>query len=357
MKPLNRCFATFLLLAFFALGGCQEEYLADLEKIEPLLVVEGLITDRPGPYRISLSLSDRFQEPPVHRGVSGAVVTISVNDGKNIRLYESFYGNYFTPDDFIGETGKLYTLKITTSDGSQFASTPQEILPPIKIDSVFGVFSEKVFYMPSSVSNSLYSFKVGGTYAFISTSGSGEYATRFRYSSSLYVQYGVPINDVTVDNCWIKRPITNFQPRDLGFYSNIDGSSEEIGFAPIMAHGLSFLGYPPKLLYDQVRVMVHKFYTLNPESYSFHKAKNDQLNTDGRIFDPISAQLPGNVFCLSDPEKPVLGFFEASSETHLTYRIETQISKGTVNIIHLPAMVTIPNEGCVRNQLPSFWVN
>jgi hypothetical protein len=346
-----------VIMLGLGLGGCQEVYFPDLEKVEPILVVEGLVSNQPGPYRVKLSLAGRFQEPPVFNGVSGATVSIRVSDGNIVSLHEFSPGNYYTPIDFAGEVGKHYTLHISTPDGNQYKSTAQEILPPMSIDSIYGVKSEKVFYKPSSVSNSLFPFNVTGTYAFISTSGSIANIRRFRYTSSMYVQYGVLISDIAVDNCWIKKSITNFQSSDLGVFSNLDGASQEIGFAPLFANGLHFLGYPANLLYDQVRVMINRIYTLNPESYSFHKAKNDQLNTEGRIFDPISAQLPGNISCINDPERVALGFFEASSETIHTYRIVTNILQGTVNIIHLPSMENIPLEGCLRNDYPPFWVN
>jgi hypothetical protein len=344
----------FLSISFL---GCQEVYIADLEKVEPLLVVEGLVTNQPGPYRIKLSVAGRFQEPPVNYGVSGAQVSILVSDGTREDLQELSTGDYYTSANFRAEIGKHYTLLISTLDGHQYTSLPQEILPPLTIDSIYGVFGERVFYRHSSVSNTLFPFNVNGTYAFIYTSGSGASVTRFRYSTSLYVQYGVPISDVTVNHCWIKRTITSFQPTDVGFFSNLDGASEEVGFAPHLVTGLPHMGFPAGLYYDQVRVLIHNIYTLNQASYAFHKAKNDQLNTDGRIFDPINAQLPGNMQCISDPERAVLGLFEASSETKLTYRIVRNSLQGALTIIPLPAMDNIPDEGCLTNQFPPFWVN
>jgi hypothetical protein len=356
MNPSFKGISLILVLTL-SFWGCQEVYIADLKKVEPLLVVEGLVTNQPGPYRIRLSVAGRFQEPPVNYGVSGAQVSILVSDGTQEDLLELSPGNYFTSDDFRGEIGKHYTLLISAPDGHQYTSLPQELLPPLIIDSIYGVFGERVFYKHSSVSNTLFPINVNGTFAFISTSGSGESTTRFRFSTSLYVQYGVPISDVAVNHCWIKKPITNFQPTDIGFFSNLDGGSEEIGFAPHLANGLPHMGYPPGLYYDQVRVLINKVYTLNQASYAFHKAKNDQLNTDGRIFDPINAQLPGNIQCVSDPERVVLGLFEASAEKILTYRIVRNSLQGTVTIIPLPSMENIPDEGCLMNQFPPFWVN
>ncbi len=357
MKTKVRIFLSIAVMLTLMFSGCQEEYFAKLEKVEPLLVVQGLVTNQTGPYQVNLSLSWRFQEPPVFRALSEATVSILVNDGTNVNLQEENPGSYYTPEGFIGEIGKEYTLQILTPDGHQYISSPQVILPPLNIDSIYGTKSEKVFYRPSSVSNTLFATNVPGAYAFINSSSSEDNSSRFRFSSELYVQYGVPISDTQFDACWIKKPITGFQPTDLGFFSNLDEVSQEVGFIPVLSNGIPFLGFPPNLLYNQVRVVINKVFTLNEDSYNFHKAKNDQLSSSGRIFDPIAAQLPGNIKCLSDPDKITLGFFEASAETILTYQIITSLTQPLVDIIPLPLMNNIPNEGCTRNQYPPFWVN
>lgn len=356
MKTKKTSALVFLLLTL-GFWGCQEEYYPEIDQIEPSLVVQGLITDQAGPYLVRLSMSGRFQEPPVYNGVSEAVVSIIDNDGNSAELLEVSPGYYQTPEGFQGEIGKAYTLQITTLDGYQYASTPQEILPPMNIDSIYGIKGEKVFYRPSSVSNIFFETNIIGSFAFISTSGSGEQLTRFRYSSELYVQYGVPVSDIEFWSCWIKKPITRFQSTDLGFFSDLDGASQNVAFVPLLANGLPYLEFPLDSLYDQVRVVINKVYTLNGEAYAFHKAKTEQMNASGRIFDPIAAQLPGNIICTSHPEKVALGFFEASSETTLTYRVITSFNQTTVNIIELPSMDSVSDEGCVINQYPPFWVN
>ena len=355
---MNKFFiaAFILFLGTLAFTGCQEEFYARLDRVEPYLVVEGFISDQPGPHRVRLTMATPFQQPYVYHPVTGALLTITGNDGSLVTLEETLPGEYFTPESFQGQTGFSYILNIETEDGSYFRSEPQELLPPLQIDSIYGVLGEEIFYKPSGVSNTLFPFTVVGAHAFVTTSASGNSGNRFRFKSELYVQYTVPVSDVSFDACWIRQTLNPFLESDMGQFSNLDGMSQKMGFAPLYANGLSFFGFPDDLYYDQVRVLISKVYTLNQGSYDFHKARNEQLNTDGRIFDPINAQLPGNIHCISDPEKQALGFFEASALQTLTFRVVSRVNNGTVSIIPNPPLDQVPGQGCLRNQYPAFWV-
>lgn len=348
---------TIFALLFLGLPGCQDEYFPKLDQVEPLLVVKGFITNGEGPFLIRLGLSVRFQDPQVFNGVSGAEVSIHADDGSQVSLNEISPGYYQTPEGFSGEVGKAYTLHINTPDGHQYVSLPQEILPPMTVDSIYGTRGDKVHYKTSSVSSTLYQTLITGTYAFIKTSGPGEQQTWFRYTADLYVQHGFAVSDYEFWSCWIKRPITEYQTTDLGFFSDIDGTSQEVAFVPLLANGLPWVGFIDGLLYGQVRVVTNKLYTLNAEAYQFHKAKNEQLSAEGRIFDPISVQIPGNILCITDPAISALGFFEASSEITFSYRVVASLSQPNVTIIPAPAIDTIPDEGCVMNSYPPFWIN
>jgi hypothetical protein len=55
----------FLLIMalLVAVASCIDEYWPELDKYEHLLVVDGLITDDPGPYLIRLSLTSNVKDP------------------------------------------------------------------------------------------------------------------------------------------------------------------------------------------------------------------------------------------------------------------------------------------------------
>ena len=70
--------ATFLVLA---LTSCEKVINIDLNTASPNIVIEGIIDNGPGPYRVKLSKTGSYFNQPVLPPVSGAQVIISDNTG------------------------------------------------------------------------------------------------------------------------------------------------------------------------------------------------------------------------------------------------------------------------------------
>jgi Domain of unknown function (DUF4249) len=103
------------------------------------LVVDGLITDEPGPYMVKLSLSSKadgflqFRKPIVAKRV-----TISDNAGsaEDLTLIEA--GIYQTnPNGIRGEVGREYSLRVETLDGKVYESIPDKMSPAGSVDSLY----------------------------------------------------------------------------------------------------------------------------------------------------------------------------------------------------------------------------
>lgn len=345
-----------LLLAILLASGCQEEYHPDIDMSARVLVVDGLITDQNGPHVIKLSLAGRFQQEEIANPVTGAMLTISSNDGTEVTLKETSPGNYETPAHFFGRPGYAYVLDIETDDGFQYRSAPQTMRESIAVDSIIGQFGEAVFYNRSSISHRIYQTTIQGTYTYVQTSSGKDKPANYRFVSSIYLQHAVPISDVTVDLCWIKKSHNDFLGTDISTSGHMAGARQVMGFAPYFPNQIKYLGLLDTLLFDNTRVFINKIYTLNDASFAYHKAKNEQINTSGRFFDPIASQPPGNMTCINDPKKMVLGLFEASPEMSFTYRIKTDyVSRQTV-VEMINSMDHVPDEGCLRNLYPDFWV-
>ena len=103
------------VMIIFVLGGCQKVINLNLVDSAPRLVVDGLITDSIGPYRIRLSLSGSYFNQPVLPHLSGAVVIISDNTGITDSLKEPFPGIYLT-SKLRGIPGRTYSLKVLTDN-------------------------------------------------------------------------------------------------------------------------------------------------------------------------------------------------------------------------------------------------
>lgn len=77
-------------------------------------------------------------------------------------------------------------------------------------------------------------------------------------------------------------------------------------------------------------------YSINRDTYDFYTEANKQLTTSGKIFDPISSQLKGNLSCINNPSEKVLGFFEASSVTHSAIVIYQNLASLEVDLFKVP---------------------
>jgi hypothetical protein len=93
------------------------------------LVVEGMITDQPGPYEVKISKTISVQSQlGAPTGVSGATVVIKDDRGNSETLVEKSSGSYYT-NTFKGEVGKTYSISISTSEGNTYESIPEKMLP------------------------------------------------------------------------------------------------------------------------------------------------------------------------------------------------------------------------------------
>ena len=110
-KGIGALSAVLTVVAIFVFGGCQKVIYPDLVDSAPRLVVDGLVTDSLGPYRIKLHLSGSYFNQSVLSQLSGAVVIISDNTGMTDSLKEPFPGIYLT-SKLKGIPGKTYSLKV-----------------------------------------------------------------------------------------------------------------------------------------------------------------------------------------------------------------------------------------------------
>lgn len=121
------------LVTILTFSGCQKVINVDLNEAAPRIVIEGLITDRPGPYTIMISKSGSYFNQPVLETVSGAEVIINDNTSTTDTLKETSSGVYIT-SKISGIPGRMYTLKVISEDQEYDASST--ILNHVNIDTL-----------------------------------------------------------------------------------------------------------------------------------------------------------------------------------------------------------------------------
>jgi len=122
-----------ILLVLLGLPSCQKVINIDLNSASPQLVIEGNVSDQPGPYIVKLTKTVNFSESNVFPPVTGATVIISDNTGNTETLIESTPGTY-TTSTLQGTPGRTYNLTITTGGKTYTASSTMAY--PVNIDTL-----------------------------------------------------------------------------------------------------------------------------------------------------------------------------------------------------------------------------
>src|ERR1039458_6425111 len=115
-------------------SACEKVITVNLNSVNPVIVIQGDITNDPGPYSIILTNTASYYEANVFPPVTGAKVIVSDNAGNSETLKEVTPGTYQTAH-LQGVPGRTYNLNISTTTGLNF--TASSTMPqPIPIDSV-----------------------------------------------------------------------------------------------------------------------------------------------------------------------------------------------------------------------------
>lgn len=129
-----------IIIATLFLASCEKEIDIDLNTSNPEIVIEGNISDEPGPYTVKLSKTVNFSNVNIYPPVTGALVIISDNTGVTDTLIETVSGLYQT-HSITGTQGNTYTLKVLT-EGKQYDAV--STMPyKVNLDSIqFNLYSE-----------------------------------------------------------------------------------------------------------------------------------------------------------------------------------------------------------------------
>lgn len=121
-------------------ASCKKDIHLNLQNGSGLLVIEGNITNLPGPYTVLLSRTVTYYDSANSVPVSGGIVKISDNAGNTDSLIEVNPGTYHTVS-IQGVVGRTYHLSVN-SGGKQYDA--YSTMPaPVPIDT-FGILSFNV---------------------------------------------------------------------------------------------------------------------------------------------------------------------------------------------------------------------
>ncbi len=128
-----------LIAINLVLFSCEEPIDLKHGTADPLLVVNGKITDETGPYQVTLSKTIDFSEKTGETSVENAIVVLSDNQGNSETLQHTENGVYET-NTMQGVIGNTYRLEVQYNNKSYEAAST--LLPISNIDTLIYDFGD-----------------------------------------------------------------------------------------------------------------------------------------------------------------------------------------------------------------------
>lgn len=343
-------FGLVMLLAW----ACEERYFPEIDiKYDNLLVVEGQITNMPGPYFVKLSSSIPL-ETNLPVPLSGFQVTISDHLGNRETLMEKDPGSYETSANGIqGIAGRKYKLEISSPNGQNYSTDFEELREAVDIDSVYHQLEYIVdddlpydiagyqFYvnteLPQADTN-YFMWNLSSTYKYQS-----DFIIRWMYDGELH-QF---TNSDSLRTCWKTEVIKTI------FISSTENLSPPgLAVEGAMLNYVSTAGRDLSIRYS----LLTQQFTISKEAYTFWSQVKEQNQSNSELYSKQPYQLRGNVYSVDNTEEPVLGYFTVAGMAEK--RIFVDRPKAPIKMRYPVCMLVeadYMNFGTIFLTLPSEW--
>ncbi|NCA86210.1 MAG: DUF4249 domain-containing protein [Clostridia bacterium] len=297
----------FIMLTIL-LTQCEEKYVPDLgDRYSEVLVVDGMITNGPGPYQVRLMLSSPVDHPEM-TGLAGCTVTMSDDAGNNETLTSDSAGYYHTAANGLqGVPGRQYQLTIATPAGQRYASQWEILKTPVPFDSLYGEIGYQTVQD--------YPYQLPGYQFYLDVSASANDSANllwrltetWQYQSDFklyYIYDGVmhPVNFTdSLRDCWSTNKLQDIFLLDM----------QELTAPQITHFPLHFRGTDTRKLSVRYSLLAQQL-NISAAAYGFWKTIRDQNSAGGELYTRQPYQLRGNIYNMDNPDLPVYGFFMAA---------------------------------------------
>jgi len=328
-----------LFCVLLLIGSCIDRLeVADMEKETGTLVVDGQITNEPGPYQVKLFRASANNA--VLNSISlllAKKVTIFDDTGESEDLVRNEEGVYETSATGIrGQVGRKYAIRIDMLDGSSYESIPDELQPVESIDSLYYEW-QSVKPLSGPTENG---FKI-----YLDTnSPNSQSFLRWRFSGTYVIETFPQLRRMNDANCsntppppeppacsgWVyvlAIPGNRFAGGDLQYvgectccicYTTDSETKPNLNESIVVTDGTYKkvgIGYVPfnQWTFGKGKYMVKvEQMSLTKDAYEFWKIFKDQKEGASSLFQPALGKVKTNLFS-TNTDKPVLGIFYASA--------------------------------------------
>jgi len=291
---------------FVLMGACVKPYDFNPQNYEKVLVVDGAVSNQPGPYTVSVHYTYPL-DTILEELVTNAKVWVEDGD-KKVYMY-SLVGDsiYQSPTGFVATVGQSYSLHVEMPDGQSYSSEPQTLEPAPAISRIYGQYAE----LPNEEGTG----NIGGIQFFIDSDNANGDATHFRYEwqeaykivTPYPAQYYVTPDtmlvymDTSIGICY-----RELQSNSLIYATTIGTAGNQILEFPIR-----FISERDQQLKNRYTLLV-KQYAISEAAYLFYKRLTENNKSGGSLFSQQTGAVYGNMISDQNPDESILGFFEVA---------------------------------------------
>jgi len=351
----------YLVLIVSLFVSCEEIYNPDLKIVPGTLVVESRVTNNPKQNFVRLSKTSDFYSKDPQEKITNARVDLVQVTGTNLRPIETPIKSTENSPGFyefqnVPVSGRKYKLRIMI--GQDIFESNLEVMPPIPtIDSLYtGFLLEKSFRTDSYGPPVEVETPVQEIYIDAPITPALEY---YRFNWRTILQ-------------WTYYPGSSSGPPPPSYFGwisryqdglfNVAGIKKFSSSSHLSKHPILTLPYDIDALLDSTAqlgcgwIVMLEQYGISKDANTYFENLNKQLSAEGNLFDPLLAQVYGNIHSKNDASKIILGYFNLNSYRQYRYYLNLGFSEKNKVIKHeINKYPEIPDRGYVRGIPPDFW--
>jgi hypothetical protein len=375
MKSISKPSILIWLLFVGLSSACVDQIEFEIPPAESQMIVEGSITDAPGPYTVKVSRGINLNDFSFEREPISQLKIVLYDDlGNSENFSEEESGIYKTAGRMQGTVGRSYHISIETPDGKMFESLPDELHNVGEVEDITFEFESRV-----EVRNNI-NVQADAFNIFIDADGGtrNENYVRWRMTGTYkavtfpelfmrqlwpHLPYKDPFpcsgyvliygngNGGTLDKrsectcceCWARQYESVPQLSDAQLVSGNQFRNIKVGEAPVTM----------ATFHDKYLIEVEQM-SLTRNAFDFLRLVRSQKESASSLFQPPSGEIRGNIIHINNKDA-VVGLFWATSITKKSIFIQrTDIPYPLVpnEIVTRPCADVYPN---ATYEKPTTW--
>lgn len=333
----------------------------NLDNSDKIVVINGLFDDISSQIIVNAQYARSFDENNIS-GIKNAKVYLYDNKG-NQYLFEADTiktWEYKLNTSLVNINPNYeYHISLETIEGDRYESKPNKFPPAIKVREIK---ADPGTYEKVNISSSgkISTQTLEGIYVSASILSSDNDARYVRFKNSIVIQSYYSDNSNPFPITWrcVKYAALNANPI-------VENSLRKNGLHMIPNREMGFLEYyidfSTRTETTSARVLagwivISDIYSVTENTFNYYKKIENQISGTDGIFDPVPSQIKGNMFCVTNPDKPTLGNFEIARRTRKYNFFYWLPNHSNTNHIELDNYIAPDKSMCV-DSMPEFdWI-